>query len=239
MSYAVLARCGRTGQLGIALASYSIAIGRYMDGAMRANTGAIQCVGAPNPRVSYLGMNLLAEGRNPRQVMKDLLANDEHADYRCIALVDRAGEIVVHMGANMPQGTFKKAGAGFVAFGTQLAGVEVAEAMAGAFDADASRDLDERLLLALEAGSAAGGFRGSKGRLPERSCGLAVWGNKTYNELDLRVDLHEAAVLDLRRIYTDYRPSIAYYEERARHPRNAIPAMEFVDMLAKKQKESA
>ena len=30
-------------------------------------------------------------------------------------------------------------------------------------------------------------------------------------------------------------PSIAYYEQRARSPRNAIPAMEFADMLKKQQ----
>lgn len=239
MSYAVVARCGRSGQFGIAVASYSMAIGRYLDGAMRANTGAVQSIGAPNPRLNYLAMNLLAEGRNPRQVMADLVNNDEHAQYRCMALVSREGEICVHTGAKLREGTFHKTGEGFVAFGTSLAGVEVVGSMAEAFDADAQRDLDERLMLALEAGCAAGGIRGRKGRLPERSCGLSVWGNKSYNELDLRVDLHPAAIADLRRIHTDYRPSIAYYEERARHPRNAIPAMEFVDMLARKQKETA
>lgn len=238
MTFAVAARCERTGQLGIAVASYSIAIGRYMDGAVRANTGAIQSIGAPNPRLNYFAMNLLAEGRNPRQVMTDLLKNDTNANDRCMALVDREGEVVVHTGANVLKGAFHKAGEGFIAFGTNLTGKEVVDCMAMAFEADAGLDLDERLLLALEAGCAAGGIQGRKGRLPERSCGLAVWGNKAYNELDLRVDLHEAAVVDLRRIYTDYRPSIAYYEERARHPRNAIPAMEFADMLAKK-KESA
>jgi uncharacterized Ntn-hydrolase superfamily protein len=62
-----------------------------------------------------------------------------------------------------------------------------------------------------------------------------VWGNRTYNEVDLRVDVHEHAVEELRRIFIDYRPSIAYYEERARNPRNAIPAMEFADMLKKQQ----
>ena len=46
------------------------------------------------------------------------------------------------------------------------------------------------------------------------------------------------AIDELRRIYVDYKPSIAYYEERARSPRNAIPAMEFADMLKKKQKET-
>jgi uncharacterized Ntn-hydrolase superfamily protein len=81
---------------------------------------------------------------------------------------------------------------------------------------------------------------GAKGWLPERSAALIVWGNRTHNEVDLRVDLHDRAIDELRRIYVDYKPSIAYYEERARNPRNAIPAMEFADMLKnQRQKETA
>jgi hypothetical protein len=38
-------------------------------------------------------------------------------------------------------------------------------------------------------------------------------------------------------MYADYKPTAEYYEERARHPRNALPAMEFADMLRKKQQE--
>ena len=46
-----------------------------------------------------------------------------------------------------------------------------------------------------------------------------------------------AVIDELRRIYVDYKPTIAYYEERARSPRNAIPAMEFADMLKKQQQK--
>ena len=44
----------------------------------------------------------------------------------------------------------------------------------------------------------------------------------------------------MRRIYADYKPSIAYYDERARNPRNAIPGVEFAEMLKnRRQKETA
>lgn len=112
---------------------------------------------------------------------------------------------------------------------------QVLDALAASFEAAPDAGLDEQLLAALEAGRRAGGMAGDKGRLPERSASMVVWGNRTYNEVDLRVDLHEHAIEELRRIYVDYKPSIAYYEERARSPRNAIPAMEFADMLKKQQ----
>jgi uncharacterized Ntn-hydrolase superfamily protein len=245
MSYAVVARCARTGQLGIAVASHAIASGRHFDGALRANTGAIFSVGAsgpglaPDPRVHYLAIRLLAQGRNLRQVASELLKNDSDVDHRCFAMVDREGQTLFHAGESAAAGAFSQEGPGIVAFGLELAGEDVVRAMAHTMETQSRLDLDERLLLALEAGCVAGGIRKGSTRLAERSAGLAVWGNKTYNELDLRVDLHEAAVADLRRIYTDYRPSVAYYEERAKHPRVAIPAMEFADMLAKKQREAA
>ena len=126
-------------------------------------------------------------------------------------------------------------GKGYVTFGDALASERVLDVMGAAFEARVDAGLDEQLLAALEAGRDAGGCVGKKGRLPERSAVMILWGNRTYNEVDLRVDLHERAVDDLRRIYVDYKPSIAYYEERARSPRNAIPAMEFADMLKKQQ----
>jgi uncharacterized Ntn-hydrolase superfamily protein len=66
-----------------------------------------------------------------------------------------------------------------------------------------------------------------------------VWGNRSHNEIDLRVDLHDRAIDELKRIYVDYKPSIAYYEERARNPRNAIPAMEFAERLKAGQSSEA
>ena len=66
---------------------------------------------------------------------------------------------------------------------------------------------------------------------------LGLRGKSTHDEVDLRVDMHDRAVEELRRIYVDYKPSIAYYEERARSPRNAIPAMEFADMLKTQQQK--
>jgi uncharacterized Ntn-hydrolase superfamily protein len=238
MTYSIIARCPRTGQLGIGVASYSIAIGLYCDGAVRANTGVTLTQGFANPRNNYLGINLLAQGRTAAQALTELVANDPDGEYRQIAIVDRENNALAHTGASLRKWAGHRIGKGYVAFGDGLAGQQVVDALAAAFEAAPEMELDERLLAALEAGRAAGGIVGAKGRLPERSAAMIVWGNRTYNEVDLRVDLHDRAIDELRRIYIDYKPSIAYYEERARNPRNAIPAMEFADMLKKQHKET-
>jgi uncharacterized Ntn-hydrolase superfamily protein len=239
LTYSIIARCPRTGQLGIGIASYSIAIGLYCDGAVRANTGVTLTQGFPNPRNNYLAINLLAQGRTAGQALTELIGNDPDSEYRQIAIVDRESNAVAHTGAKLRKWAGHRIGKGYVAFGDALAGQQVVDALAAGFEAAPQAGLDEQLLAALEAGRDAGGMAGAKGRLPERSAAMIVWGNRTYNEVDLRVDLHARAVDELRRIYVDYKPSIAYYEERARNPRNAIPAMEFADMLKnKKQKET-
>jgi uncharacterized Ntn-hydrolase superfamily protein len=235
MTYSIIARCPRTGQFGIGVASYSIAIGRYCDGAVRANTGVTLTLGFPHPRNNYLAINLLAQGRTAGQALSELVANDSDNAYRQIAIVDRENSAVAHTGASVGKWAGHHIGKGCVAFGDELAGPSILAAMAAAFEASPDAGLDEQLVAALEAGRDAGGIAGAGGRLPERSAALTVWGNRTYNEVDLRVDVHEHAVEELRRIFIDYRPSIAYYEERARNPRNAIPAMEFADMLKKQQ----
>jgi uncharacterized Ntn-hydrolase superfamily protein len=233
MTYSIIARCERSGQFGIGIASYSVAIGMYCDGAVRANTGVTLTLGNPLPRNNYLAINLLAQGRTAGQTMTELVANDPDSAYRQIAIVDRENTAVAHTGAELRRWAGHRIGNGYVVFGDTLAGQAVLDGMAAAFEATPEAGLDEQVLAALEAGRNAGGL----GRLAERSAAMVLWGNRTYNEVDLRVDLHHRPIEELRRIYIDYKPSIAYYEQRARSPRHAIPAMEFADML-KKQKET-
>jgi uncharacterized Ntn-hydrolase superfamily protein len=239
MTYSIVARCPRTGQLGVGVASYSMAIGWYCDGAVRANTGVTLTQGIPNPRNNYLAINLLAQGHTAGRALADLIDDDPNSAYRQIAIVDRDNNAVAHSGADLRRWAGHRIGKTFVSFGDGLAGPQVLAAMAAAFEAASQAGLDEQLLAALEAGHAAGGLAGAKGRLPERSAAMIVWGNRAHNEVDLRVDLHDRAINELRRIYVDYKPSIAYYEERARNPRNAMPAMEFADRLKnQRQKET-
>jgi len=207
MTYSIIARCPRTGQFGIGVASYSIAIGRYCDGAVRANTGVTLTLGFPQPRNNYLAIHLLAQGRTAGQALTELIANDSDSAYRQIAIVDRENGAVAHTGASVGKWAGHHIGKGCVAFGDALAGPAILAAMVTAFEASPNAGLDEQLVAALEAGRDAGGMSGADGRLPERSAALTVWGNRTYNEVDLRVDVHEHAVEELRRIFIDYRPS--------------------------------
>jgi uncharacterized Ntn-hydrolase superfamily protein len=216
-----------------------MAIGAYCDGAVRPNVGVTITQDAPLLRNNRLAINLLAQGFSPQRALHLLAENDTHYDHRQSAIVDREGVAVAHTGTHLRQACGQRLGSGFVAIGSMLASEEVLDALVAGFESQSQADLEDRLLNALEAGRDAGGLKGSKGALPERSVALIVWGKHDYSDIDLRVDLQDGAIAALRRMYVDYKPTAEYYEERARHPRNAIPAMEFADMLKNRQKETS
>ena len=91
MTDTLIARCARSGRLGIATASYTLAIGAYCDGAVRPNVGATLTQGAPLVRNNRLAINSLAMGATPQLALRALEHNDEHFDYRQIAILDRDG----------------------------------------------------------------------------------------------------------------------------------------------------
>lgn len=239
MTFTVIARCPRTGRFGIGSASYTMAIGAYCDGAVRPNVGVTITQDAPLLRNNRLALNLLAQGFTPRQALRVLAENDAHHDYRQVAIVDREGAAVAYTGTHLRQVCGERVGSGFVAVGSMLASDKVLDALVTGFESQSQADLEDRLLTALEAGRDAGGLKGNDGPLPERSVALIVWGKHDYSDVDLRVDLQDGAIAALRRMVVDYKPTAEYYEERARHPRNAIPAMEFADMLKNRQKETS
>lgn len=236
MTYTVVARCPRTGQVGIGIATYSICVGLYCNG-LRANTGATMTQAFVNQGNNSLALRLLAQGFTSARVLEELQANDPDAEYRQIAVLDRDGRAAAYSGPKTRGYSGHRIGEGYVAMGNVLAGQHVVDAIAAGFEAAPDETLERRLLRAIEAGRDAGGQTGNDGHLAERSAALVVYGDHDHAELDLRVDLHEAAVDELRRAFEEYEPYRAYYRDRGRNPRDAVPQDVFVARL--RQAEAA
>src|ERR1700709_2229121 len=98
MSYGLLARCSRTGRLGYAVASQTMASGSFCFDGARSGTGVSMTLGAPRPANNLLAMKLLAQGFTAMQTLKALQANDAHAEFRQIAVMDRDGNAAVATG---------------------------------------------------------------------------------------------------------------------------------------------
>jgi uncharacterized Ntn-hydrolase superfamily protein len=230
MTYTVLGRCHRTGRLGIGIATFSITVGRYCWG-VKSMTGVTVSQAFANERNNALALRLLTQGFTARSVLQQLMENDRYAEYRQIGVIDRSGMAVAHTGPKTRGWSGHVVGENYVAFGNALMGPEIADAIARGFLAEPDADLEHRLLMGIEAGRDAGGQGTRERPKTERSAALRVYSTDPFADIDLRVDLHEKAVDELRRVWTEYKQYEAYYRNRERNPGAAMGQEDFMKTL--------
>jgi uncharacterized Ntn-hydrolase superfamily protein len=164
MTYTLLARCPKTGQVGIGIATYSICVGLYCNG-LRGNVGATMTQAFVNQSNNPLAVRLLEQGFAPEHVLAELKANDPHHEYRQIAVIDRLGRLAAYSGPKNRGWAGHVVGDGYVAMGNVLTGKKTVDAMAEAYEATSDLSFERRLLAAIEAGRDAGGQSGNDGHL--------------------------------------------------------------------------
>jgi uncharacterized Ntn-hydrolase superfamily protein len=128
-------------------------------------------------------------------VVKRLVAPDEGREHRQLHVIDAAGRIGQHTGAQCIGWAGAIVGEGFSVAGNMLANERVIAETARAFEWT-KKPFAERLIAALEAGEAAGGDKRGK-----QSAALLVYSGEEYPELALRVDDHIEPLIELRRLY--------------------------------------
>ena len=236
MTYTIVGRCRRTGQLGIGITTWSLAVGGYCP-LIKSNLAALSSQAAADPRLGKLALRLLELGYSPGKVIDELRAHDVHFDYRQVGIVDKDGVVAVHTGAKTRPWTGHVVGEGYVAMGNTIDSERVVQAMARDFEETEELDLDERLLRSLEGGRDAGGQQAAHPETAnqDRSAGLMVYELEDYALIDLRVDAHETAIQELRRVRDEYKPYIPlYYHIRAKEPDKApAQAVWFAQQQAK------
>jgi uncharacterized Ntn-hydrolase superfamily protein len=233
MTFSILAHCSRTQRIGIAIATYSLAVGIYCDG-IKSGVGVAITQATPRHRNNQMALRLLETGYTPQSVIEALKADDPDHAYRQIGIIDRFGAAAAYTGDAVRS---KKAwggevvGPGMISFGNGLRGPHVAEAVRDAFLENEADTLEERLLRGIEAGRDAGGQGNAERHFPEQSAALIVFGQNVYPDTQLRVDLHETAVAELRRLFTTYLPYQKYYRDRDVRPAEALRQDLFVKSL--------
>jgi uncharacterized Ntn-hydrolase superfamily protein len=228
----MIGRCPRTESVGIGVATFSLAVGGSCP-FFKVGVAAMASQAYGNPRLSPIAIRLMAEGGTPSEALAELGAHDEFIEYRQLGAVAVDGAAAARTGSRVRPWCGDVVGDGFVAMGNGLKDQGVLDAMAGAFTESAGEGLDERLVRALEAGRDAGGQHPPGGQhRTERSAAVVVYGADDWALLNLRVDLHEKAVDELRRVLTEYRPYIPYYRQRAANPPELPAQADFAARLA-------
>jgi uncharacterized Ntn-hydrolase superfamily protein len=196
MTFSVIGRDAATGELGIAVSSCILAVGRVVP-VVRPGVGVV-AVQARSRR--GLGGTLLAgltEGSAPADLVRRAAHAAEDVD-RQIAVLDATGRVAADTGRGSLPVSGHLLGEGFSVQGNMLASPDVLPAMSQAFTATGG-GLADRLLAALTAGQDAGGdLRGRQSAALQVVGGAPATPDDDGVLLDLRVDDSGDPVAQLR-----------------------------------------
>jgi uncharacterized Ntn-hydrolase superfamily protein len=196
VTFSVVARDPATGEVGIAVSSCILAVGRVVPSA-RPGVGVVAVQARSRRGLGYALLGGLADGAAPADLVRRAAHSAEDAD-RQIAVLDTGGRVAADTGRGSFPVSGHLVGEGMSVQGNMLASPEVLPAMAQAFTA-ARGTLPDRLLSALTAGQDAGGD--VRGR--QSAALLVVSGTPPTDEddgvrMDLRVDDSGDPVAQLR-----------------------------------------
>jgi uncharacterized Ntn-hydrolase superfamily protein len=177
-----------------------------------ARVGAIATQHRTDPRLGPRGLALLRSGCDAAATVDALVASTPQHAWRQLAVVDAAGGAATFSGDRVQRMFADLRGDGCAAIGNMLASDQVGPAVL-AIAADDGEPLAERLVRALEAGLAAGGEVA-----PLRSAAVLVAGAQPFPLVDLRVDLDDEPVAQLRVVWDAYRPRVDEFVLRALDP---------------------
>lgn len=229
-TYSIVAYDPVTGDMGVAVQSHWFSVGTVVSWG-EAGVGVIATQSFANVSFGPRGLEMLKQGKSPKEVVDELLKTDEGRDFRQLAVLDAKGNVAAFTGEKCIQFAGNITGDGFSVQANLMANDRVWPAMAEAFK-NSNGTLAERMLIALEAAESAGGD--IRGR--QSAALLVVRGKSTGKSwedrlVDLRVDDSSEPLIELRRLLNVH---LAY-----EHMNNGDLAVEKNDMETAMKEYSA
>jgi uncharacterized Ntn-hydrolase superfamily protein len=201
-TYSIVARDAQTGDFGVAVQTHQMGVGLAVPW-LEPGVGAIATQSLTNISFGPMGLAMLRHNVAAPKVVEALVASDENAHRRQLAVVDRHGKTAAWTGEGCIPEAGHKVGEGYSVQANMMLQGTVVEAMAAAYEA-AEGDLAKRMLAAMQAAQAEGGdIRGMQ------SAALrVVKGDLSADPLypdwqaiyDLRVDEHDEPLSELARL---------------------------------------
>lgn len=201
-TYSIVAKDPQTDEFGVAVQTHQMTVGNFVPW-LEAGVGALATQALGNIRFGPMGLALLRQGIPALRVVDALVATDEQAIHRQLALVDSEGRVAAWTGEGCIEHAAHYTGDGYAVQANMMTKETVVDAMAGAYEG-AAGDLAQRMMKALEAAQVEeGDIRGMQ------SAALKVVPGKppTFSDpvewrprYDLRVDEHEDPISELSRL---------------------------------------
>ncbi len=203
-TYSIVARDPGSGQLGVAVQSHWFSVGSLVTWA-QAGVGAVATQSFVLVDYGPGGLELMAEGMAAPAALEQLVAADEGRDVRQVAMIDAHGQVAAHTGESCIPAAGQQVGENYSVQANLMLSDQVWPRMAEAYG-QATGDLADRMLAALEAAEAAGGD--IRGR--QSAAILIVSGEKQEQPwqgvlMELRVEDHPQPLAELRRLIRVHR----------------------------------
>ncbi|MFN4154170.1 MAG: DUF1028 domain-containing protein [Paracoccaceae bacterium] len=214
MTFSLIARCARTGQFGMVIASSSPAVAARC-AHVRAGVGAVASQNVTDPALGPLLLDRMQAGLPASEALAQITTDRPHIDYRQLLAIDAQGRTAIHSGKQVLGLWGEAVGTDCAAGGNLLAHDSIPSAMVATFSSSTGR-LGDRLMAALEAGLAAGGEAG-----PIHSAGLKLADRLSWPLADLRIDWADDPITMLRTAWNVYHPQMQAYVQRATDPTQA------------------
>src|SRR5690349_2584118 len=124
MTWSIVARDAQTGAFGVAVTTKFFAVGALCPHAAP-GTGALATQALVNPMYGQRGLRLLAEGVPAPDIVRILVEEDDGRAARQVHVIDAAGRVAAHTGAECVDWAGHVLRDGFSVAGNMLAGPAV------------------------------------------------------------------------------------------------------------------
>jgi uncharacterized Ntn-hydrolase superfamily protein len=194
-----------TGQSGAAVTTRVPFVGRAVPH-VRAKVGAVCTQASTVVEYGPRGLDLLAKGVAPQDVLQQLLASDAQRESRQVGVINMQGVGAAHTGKNNGNWAGSRQGRNYTVQANIMVGPEVVDAVAASFESTegTGMPLAERMILAMEAGQSKGGDR-RFGNLQSAAIKIADPNDPgrggDYIALAIEVGEHPEPVGEMKRIY--------------------------------------
>lgn len=195
-----MARDPETGELGCAVQSHWFSVGSIVTWAAP-GVGAVCTQSVAEPAYGPRLLEALRGGASPDDALRALLADDDAARFRQVAVIAPSGPPAAHTGDGCIAYAGQVVGDDFSVQANMMASEDVWPAMAEAYAATpAGTPLARRLLAALRAAEGAGGD--ARGKQSSALVVVPVSGEPWQKTVDLRVEDHHEPLDELERLLT-------------------------------------
>ena len=239
MTWSIIARDTRTGEMAIAVATKFFAVGSRVPN-LRAGIGALATQALTNPLYGRRGLALLEAGVPAQDVVRLLTGADRGQASRQLHVMDAEGRIGAHTGSDCVDWAGHLDGHDCSCAGNMLAGPRVVADTVASFERSSALPMARRMIEAMKAGEMAGGDKRGK-----QSACLVIVSTEEYSDLDLRVDDHQDPLAELERLEAVSRERWVHYRKFLPHKLNPVGELDrevinagIEDAIAKARRQS-